>query len=259
MPIKVVSRVIAVLVILCGGLITTGQQASASSIDYTQWEQVLNTFVSDDGFVNYESLKQQRGGLDSFINTQIKAADISQLGNDEQMAFWINAYNALTLQLIIDHYPLRFGGIRTINWGRPWDIKMTAAGQSLTLGEIEHEILRKWDPIDARIHFAINCASISCPKLQKTHFDPARLDEQLDQAAVEFVNDPERNRLDRAKNVFYHSAIFDWFEEDFLATHPDILSYIIPYMNKSDRAYVQPNLDQIKVKKLKYDWGLNNQ
>lgn len=234
-------------------------QPSTKSIDYTDWEQILNTYVSDAGLVDYKGIKANRAALDTFIRKNIESADISQLSKDEQMAFWINSYNALTVRLIVDHYPLKFGGIRTINWGRPWSIKMKVAGQQLTLGDIEHEILRKWDPIDPRIHFAINCASGGCPKIINTHYNPDTLDKQLDQVTREFANNAQKNRLDRKKNILYHSAIFSWFEEDFLATHSGILDYIVDYINPEDRDYLKKKAQRIKLKELKYDWGLNQQ
>jgi len=235
------------------------REACAEMIDYEIWNKVLNSYVNSEGRVNYDGLKDNRAGLDEFIISQIENADINNLSKNEQKAFWINAYNALTLRLIIDHYPLKFGGIRTINWGRPWDMKMKVANRTLTLGQIEHEILRKWDPMDPRIHFAINCASISCPSILNTHFDSNKLDEQLDYAARIFVNDSQKNYLDRSTKTFHHSAILNWFEEDFLSNHPDKLSYIFEYLNENDQQFILVNKDIIKLKKIKYDWGLNKQ
>lgn len=234
-------------------------KAYAAMINYEKWEKVLNTYVNSEGRVNYDGLKANRSDLDDFITSQVERADLKALSKDEQKAFWINAYNALTMRLIVDHYPMKFGGIRTINWGKPWDIKMKVAGQNLTLGDIEHKILRKWDPIDPRIHFAINCASIGCPSILNTHFDPNKLDEQLDFAARNFVNDSQKNRIDQSKNIFYHSAIFSWFEEDFLSNQPDKLSYILKYLKENDKQFVLANKNKIKLKENKYDWGLNKQ
>ena len=248
------------LIFALGALASTAQaQSPNQSVNYTDWETVLKTYVSPDGLVDYKGIKANRAVLDRFIQQNIENADISQLSTDEQMAFWINSYNALTIRLIVDHYPLKFGGIRTINWGRPWSIKMKVAGQQLTLGDIEHEILRKWNPIDPRIHFAINCASGGCPKIINTHYNPAKLNQQLDQVTKDFVNNASKNRLDRKKNILYHSAIFSWFEEDFVATHPGIKEYITDYINSEDAQYIKQNSKRIKLKELKYEWGLNQQ
>ncbi len=223
-------------------------------VDYNIWNNVLRTYVNDEGLVNYDGLKANRGKLDQFV-AQVKTANIDSLSSNEKKTFWINAYNALTLNLIVDNYPLKFGGIRTINWGRPWSIKMKVANQDLTLGEIEHEILRKWDPIDPRIHFAINCASIGCPKLPNKPFYPETLDEQLEFEAKRFINDKEKIRLDKTTNILHFSAILDWFKDDFLVVEEDILSYIKRYLNEEDVNYLESH--EVTLKASKYDWGLN--
>ena len=256
LPVAVTSRMIS----LAAGMIFSTAlvvPAWATAVDYALFEKVLKTYVNGDGKVDYAGLKENIGPLDGFLREQVEEADISALSDNAQKAFWINAYNALTLRLIVGRYPLRYGGIRSINWGRPWSVKMKAAGKTLTLGDIEHEILRKWDPIDPRIHFAINCASIGCPKLPDASFDPARLDEQLDREARRFINDPEKVRLNREKNILYHSAIFDWFEEDFLAVAPALTDYILKYLNEKDKAYILEHRDAVELKALSYDWGLN--
>ncbi|MBZ0165358.1 MAG: DUF547 domain-containing protein [Candidatus Omnitrophica bacterium] len=254
---KLIGRYVLMLVSLFCLPLTITNTALAANIDYTAWENVLNTYVNDQGRVDYQGLKANRALLDGFIQRQIENADIGALNDNEQKAFWINAYNALTLRLIIDNYPLRFGGIRTINWGRPWSITMKAAGRELSLGDIEHDILRKWDPIDPRIHFAINCASGGCPVLPNTHFDPAKLDQQLTSVSQQFMNNREKVRLDRSKNILYHSEILKWFEEDFLAVAPDLLAYIRKYINDDDKKYLENN--KVRTTTLKYDWGLNAQ
>lgn len=239
--------------------ILIGQTAlveAAKPIKYDQWNSILQKYVNEDGLVDYAGLKANRGEFDQFIK-QIEEADITSMSKDAQKTFWINAYNALTIKLIIDRYPLKFGGIRTINFGRPWSVKMKATKNKLTLGDIEHEILRKWDPIDPRIHFAINCASIGCPLLRNTTFEPKKINLQLDYEAKRFINDPRKVRLDRSKNILYYSAIFKWFKEDFLVEDKDLVSYIKRYINQSDREYLDEN--KVKLKTLKYGWGLNKQ
>jgi len=223
---------------------------------YELWAKVLKEYVNDQGLVDYARLQKNRADLDAVIN-QFKNTNVENMTKTEQKAFWINAYNALTMQLIVDKYPLKLGGIRTINWGRPWSIKMRVAHQDLTLGDIEHNILRKWDPPDPRVHFALNCASIGCPKLPKQPFDPQRLDEQLDFETRRFMSDPEKVNLNKASNVLYHSDLLNWYEDDFLVAAEDKLSYIKKYLNEEDRAYLDTH--KVTLKKIKYDWGLNDQ
>jgi len=176
---------------------------------------------------------------------------------NEKKAFWINAYNALTLRLIVDKYPLILGGIRTINWGQPWDIKLKAANLDISLGEIEHNILRKWDPADPRIHFVLNCASLGCPKLPTKPFDPQHLDQQLHYETRRFINDHEKIRLDKRANILYYSELFIWYREDFLVVSNNILEYIQKYLNDADKAFL--GSQDVELKKIKYDWGLNKQ
>jgi len=223
---------------------------------YNVWAKVLHEYVNDQGRVDYEGLMKNRVDLDAFID-QAQNTDISEMSPNQQKAFWINTYNALTMQLIVDKYPLKLGGIRTINWGRPWSIKMRVAHRDLTLGDIEHNILRKWDPPDPRVHFALNCASIGCPKLPVQVFDPQKLDEQLDFETRRFMNDPQKISLDRQNNILYYSELFNWYEDDFLIVANDKLSYIKRYLNDEDRAYLDDH--EVALQIIKYDWGLNKQ
>lgn len=244
--------------IMMGASLNLGAQevSSFGQQEYQKWAKVLREHVDDQGRVNYDKLKENRSDLNAFIE-KVQNTDIDKMSNMEQKAFWINAYNALTMQLIVDKYPLKLGGIRTINWGRPWSIKMRVARQDLTLGDIEHGILRKWDPPDPRVHFALNCASIGCPKLPVQVFDPQKLDEQLDFETRRFMNDPQKISLDRQNNILYYSELFNWYEDDFRIVADDKLSYIKRYLNEEDRAYL--NAHEVTLKIIKYDWGLNKQ
>lgn len=246
---------IAIIILMCLSFMVSAEQpVQAAPIDYSGYEKILNKDVDENGRVNYKAILADHSALDIFITTQIENADIADFTDDEKKAFWINAYNALTLKLIVDNYPPPLGQIRGINWGRPWSVKMRAAGREITLNKIEHEILRKWDPIDPRIHFAINCASIGCPKLPNTHFAPETLNQQLDQEAFKFMNDPQKVYI--KKDVLYYSAILKWFKEDFIATHGNIKEYILEY---TETHKVQDVLKTRKLKTIKYDWGLNKQ
>jgi len=258
MPLKIISKLLLVGCLALGVVITPRYVLAQEQprIDYSDWAKVLKTYNNDEGKVDYEALHANRGQLDKFID-RIETAAIDQLSRNGQKAFWINAYNALTLRLIIDHFPLKFGGIRTINWGQPWNVKLKAAGRELTLGEIEHEVLRKWEPADPRIHFAINCASIGCPRLPDKPFTPDHLDQQLHAETIRFINDTEKVRIDREEKVLYLSAIFKWFREDFLAVKDSLTEYVKNYLGEEDKAYLENN--DVSVRFLSYDWGLNEQ
>ena len=235
------------------GIFTFLSPAEAGEqIDYTLWNQVLQNYVNDQGLVDYEGLKGHPQALNAFVQ-QVQNADLDSLTDSEEKAFWINAYNAITLSVVVDKYPVK--GIRWINFGLVWEIGRPVAGTKKSLGEIEHDILRPLG--DPRIHFAINCASIGCPLLSDMPFYPETLDEQLEEAAGKFINNPEKVRLDKTSNTLYYSAIFDWFEDDFLVVENSLLDYIKKYINPEDKAYLDKH--DIAIKVLEYDWGLNKQ
>ncbi len=221
-------------------------------VDYTLWGKVLRNHVNDQGRVDYSGLKANMGGLNQFIQ-QVENADITSLSAVEQKTFWINAYNALTLKVVADNYPVK--SIRGINLGLVWKMGRKVAGGKKSLGDIEHKILRPLG--DPRIHFAINCASIGCPKLPNKPFYVETLNEQLDYETRRFVNDSEKISLDKTQNILHHSAILEWFEEDFLVVAPNILGYIAKYINEEDRMYLESN--EVTVQAMKYDWGINKQ
>ncbi|VAW16334.1 Uncharacterized protein DUF547 [hydrothermal vent metagenome] len=223
-------------------------------VNYSLWADVLEKYVDRNGLVNYMQLQLNRLKLDKFVE-QVKEADISNLSAQEQKAFWINGYNALTVTLILDNYPLKFGGIRTINWGRPWDLPMRVAGRELTLGTIEHKILRPLG--DPRVHFALNCASIGCPKLPQTPFYPENLDERLELEAKRFINDPDKVYFDQRKDILFYSDLLNWYEEDFLLVASSKLEYIMRYLDDDKKKLMNSN--SLKLKKIKYDWALNKQ
>ena len=247
-------KYILVLVLSINIVLVVG--SSYANVDYTLWDRVLKTYVDNKGLVDYRGLKNNDVDLKQFIEI-IENTNVDELDKEEQKSFWINVYNALTMNLILDKYPLKIGGIRTINWGRPWDITMKVGMKALTLGDIEHKILRKWVPLDERIHFAINCASLSCPKLLQSPFYPKNLDEQLEQEAKRFILDQQNVYLDKKGGTLYYSAILKWFEDDFTIDHGSILDYISGYLNQEDQSYL--NNHGVKLKVFKYNWGLNKQ
>lgn len=228
-------------------------ESTKGAVDYSLYAQVLDAYVNGDGRVDYRGLKADMEKLNAFVR-QVEEADISAWTPVEQKAFWINAYNAITLKTVADAYPVK--GIRRINFGLVWEIPRRAAGQRLSLGHIEHKVLRPLG--DPRIHFAINCASIGCPKLPNKPFYPDTLDARLDEEARRFINDGAKVRMDKDQNVLYLSSIFHWFNKDFLVAAGNFKEYILPYIVKEEDAqYLKSN--DMKIKFLDYDWGLNAQ
>lgn len=168
------------------------------------------------------------------------------------MALYINAYNAYTIKLILENYPV--DSIKDIGpWLKgPWKIRFTkVGGQALTLDEIEHDILRPRFK-DARVHFAVNCASKSCPPLIAEPYEGSTLEEQLDATARAFINDPAENRLEG--NTLYVSKIFKWFKEDF---DGDVVGFFLKYAEGGLKDRLLATKDHIRIKYLGYDWALN--
>lgn len=234
---------------------------STATIDHETWADFLARYVetADDGInrIAYQRVTAaDRAALAAYV-AQLAARPISSYGRAEQMAYWINLYNALTVRVVLEHYPV--DSIRDIDISPglftdgPWASKLIEVeGEPLSLDDIEHRILR---PIwaDPRIHYAVNCASIGCPNLQPEPFRAATLDRQLDQAAAEFINHP------RAASVMGGqlkvSSIYRWFESDFGGTDRDVIAHL--------KAYAAPplamQLDRFsRIDQDGYDWRLND-
>jgi len=240
---------------------TAHDPASTAKIDHSLWTQVLERCLvtGSDGInrVDYKkTTADDVGQLDSYL-ASLAATSISSHSRPEQMAYWINLYNALTVKVILDHYPL--DSIRDIDISPglfsdgPWGKKlMTIEQETVSLDDIEHQILRPiWQ--DARIHYAVNCASIGCPNLQPVPFEAALLDRQLDDAAIEFVNHSRAVRIDDGRATI--SSIYNWFEEDFGGNDQGVIAHL--------KAFAEPGL-AMKLEGLSniydddYDWRLND-
>ena len=244
------------------------QVARGEPFTYDDYASVLATYVNSEGEVDYATLKENRDALDRF-NADLGALDRATYESwteSQQIAFWINAYNSLTLQAIIDNYPVE--SIRDISgvWTR---LNFTVLGEAMTLDHIEHGILRK-DFNEPRIHMGLVCASIGCPLLRAEPFVGDRLATQLDEQTVEFLSYARNFRLDRDSGEVLISSIFKWFGEDWKTTYGTeekfegfndekraVLNFIAEYVDEGDRSYMTEG--EYKLKYLDYDWGLNNQ
>ena len=223
----------------------------AAGVDHSLFAALLDRHV-DQGVVDYQSFQKDEADLDRYLE-MLAAVDPAGLSKNERFAFYTNAYNAWTIKLILSRYPdIRsikdFGGL----FSSPWKKKIARIdGKVLTLDYIEHEILRKQFK-DPRVHFAVNCASKGCPPLQGEPFTGERLDEQLNRAAVQFINTPRFNRLEG--DILWVSRIFDWFGEDF---DQDVLGTFIRYAEPQFKSELERNRARIKIRHLDYDWSLN--
>jgi hypothetical protein len=221
--------------ILCT-LVVNGQKNK-----HERWNQQLQKFVNQQGQVDYKGWMTEKSNLDAYIKTLEKMPPLETASKEAQLAYWINAYNALTIKLILAHYPLT--SIRDID--DPWETNcFEVKGKNYTLGAIEHEVLRKMK--EPRIHFAINCASVSCPQLQNEAYSEKQLETQLKKATERFLSDPSKNKLSASKLEL--SRIFLWFGNDF-GTKSERLEFISNYSGLK--------LHHPKIEYLPYDWNLN--
>ena len=223
----------------------------AAEVDHALYASLLDRHV-DQGVVDYQGFQQDEADLDRYLDV-LAAVDPGALSEDARFAFYANAYNAWTIKLILSRYP----DIRSIKdlgslFSSPWKKKIARIdGALLTLDQIEHDILRKQFK-DPRVHFAVNCASKSCPPLQGAPFVGERLDDQLNRAAAAFINNPHFNRLEG--DTLWVSKIFDWFGEDF---DQEIVGHFIRYAKPQLKARLESSRDRIKIRYLDYDWSLN--
>ncbi len=209
---------------------------------HASWNVLLQQYVDVDGNVDYRSWKKNQTDLDKYIQLLEKTPPANYWDKNDSLAYFINAYNAVTVKLILDNYPLK--SIRDIK--DPWDSKsLNLPNNRLTLNDIEHKVLRKMD--DPRIHFAINCASASCPQLSNEAFRASKVQKQLEEATVLFINDTSKNQISE-KNIGL-SKIFLWFSKDF-GSKKERISFIQKYSQK-------PFKDNAKIKYQEYDWSLN--
>ncbi|WP_339882193.1 DUF547 domain-containing protein [Polaribacter vadi] len=230
--------------IILVAIFTLSQGNAQTSI----YNDLLQKHVTKDGIVDYKSFKADEAKLDSYISYLEKTTPASSWSENKQKAFWINAYNAYTIKLILENYPLK--SIMDIKQDEKtaWKISFAkVGGKSYTLDYIEHEILRK-NLFDPRIHVGVNCASISCPKLGNIAFTEENIDANLEKLMKEFINDSSRNKI--TNNKVQISSIFDWFKEDLTKN-----GSIIDYLNKYSNTEINPNA---KISYLKYVWSLNN-
>ena len=221
-------------------------------VDHSIFAELLDRHVHK-GQVNYDGFKQEEAKLDRYL-AQLGAVDPQTLAQNEQFAYYANAYNAWTVKVILSKYP-KIDSIKELgifNTG-PWKKKIVRLnGQSLSLDNIEHDIMRPRFK-DPRVHFAINCAAHSCPPLRSEPYIGSRLDAQLDDATITFINNPDRNYLEG--NTLYVSKIFKWFAEDF---NDDPYSFVLRYAEGSFKRELSTRGAGVKVKYLPYDWSLNN-
>lgn len=212
-------------------------------VNYDLWGVLLKKNVSPKGIVDYKGFKKDSDKFNEFLRQLSRVKINTSWTKSDKMAFWINVYNAYTVKLVVNHYPV--SSIKEID--KPWKQKFFGIdGKVMSLSQVEHEILRNYG--DPRIHFAINCASASCPRLIQVPFKAGNLERLLERQTKEFINDSFHNTITGyTVNV---SNIFDWYKKDFKEDSGTVVNFINKYSNV--------NIRNQKVKGYKpYDWSIN--
>lgn len=248
---------------------STPSAGTAKTVDHSAWDNLLAKYViaSEDGVNRVDYTGWQGAGhkpLKSYVSS-LQAIDPRTLGRAEQFAYWANLYNAKTIDIVLDSYPVDSireisidGGLfgflkKSVGAGGPWKAKiLQVAGQELSLDDIEHNILR---PIfkDPRVHYAVNCASFGCPNLAREALTGAKLDGQLDAGAKAYINHPRGFSVEGGK--VKASSIYQWFQADFGGTEAGVLAHARKYANDALKAKLD---GKTGIESYGYDWSLNN-
>jgi hypothetical protein len=219
------------------------------------WDKLLQTYVKD-GKVSYSDWKKNSEdikALDNYI-AALGTASIADYTRKEKLAFWINAYNSFTIKLIFNHFPVK--SIRDIK--NPWKQQVwTAAGEKLSLDDIEHKKLRA-ELKEPRIHFAIVCASIGCPDLDNRAFKAETVDKHLNSRTQLFFKLKKNFYIEGKKGAvnISVSSILKWFTEDFGKNQKERIAFMLKYLDKG-RADIIKGAKEVKIKHIEYDWSLN--
>lgn len=242
--------------------VAAAERIPADEIDHSTWNTLLSEYVDGHGMVDYAGWQANPAdvqALDSYLGHLSAASFSRQTDATVRLAFWINAYNAVTIKGILREYPttsIRNHTARLFGYNIWKDLKLMVDGRAYSLKEIENDVLRKFG--EPRIHFAIVCASIGCPKLLNQAYTPDRIDEQLTTNALAFFSDPTKFRYDASRRSIAISPILSWFAEDFGKNRAEQLQGIAPYL-PDPAARQLAERGELAVRYLDYDWGLNDQ
>ena len=219
---------------------------------HNSWTELLQQNVGSTGFIQYGGFVKDSVLLNQYCQLLSDCPPNTSWSEEEKLSYWINVYNAFTVKLVVDHYPVK--SIKDIKKGIPfinsvWEMKFfEIGGKEMNLSEVEHDILRE-EFTEPRIHFAIVCASKSCPQLLNEAYEAEKLEQQLNEQAINFLNDPAKNEIEVEEIRI--SSIFKWFKKDF--SKDGTLQEFVRKYSKSD---IRPDA---KIKYLEYDWSLNGE
>ncbi len=254
--------------LLAGSPVYVGRKVARSAlrpmdqIDHSPWDRLLKKYVDTDGYVDYRSWHASaadRRALQSYLASLSQADPTRRVSRDAGLAFWINAYNALTVEGILREYPttsIRNHTARLFGYNIWKDLQLYVGGRPYALEYMEHQILRRMR--EPRIHFAIVCASIGCPRLLNEAYVADRLDAQLETNARDFFRRPKNFRYDARSRTFHVSSILKWFASDFGENQAAQLRRIAPWLPTAE-AQRAARENRVSIAYLDYDWKLNDQ
>lgn len=244
-----------------GANVAAAQRVAIEKIDHSAWDALLQKYVDERGFVDYSAWKasaSDQQALDGYLRHLSSASLGGKPSREARLAFWINAYNAATVKGILREYPttsIRNHTAKLIGYNIWKDLVLPVDGKNYSLEQIEHEVLRKMS--EPRIHFAIVCASIGCPRLLNRAYTASELNEQLSTNAKAFFADKSKFTYDTRRRTIQVSPILEWFATDFGASAADQMRTIAPYL-PDDAAKKLAQSGAASVSYLDYDWNLND-
>ncbi len=253
--------VLASPVIPVGANVPANQRLSIDQIDHATWNALLAKYVDANGMVDYATWKAtaaDQQALDAYLAHLSQASLSKPASREGQLAYWINAYNAVTARGILREYPttsIRNHTAKLFGYNIWKDLQLAVDGKQFSLEQIEHEILRKMG--EPRIHFAIVCASIGCPRLLNEAYVADRLDKQLTVNTQSFFADPTKFQYDAAKGTIAVSPILSWFAEDFGANQAEQIRRVATYLPDAAARQLAES-GKARVSYLDYDWGIND-
>lgn len=254
-----------------------GGETKTAPFSDSGYAAALARYVDAKGLVYYKGLAADREGLDAYAAAlgRLDPKVFKEWKEKRKIAFWLNAYNALTLEAILAHYPIKASGLSALRFPKSsirqipgvWNkLKFKVMGREMTLDDIEHQELRaRFD--EPRIHLALVCAAHGCPALRSAPYAAAKLDEQFDDQARRFLADPQKFRIDRKKGRVGISPIFKWYGKDFVKSFAAgkkfagspveraVFNFMSGHLDAKDRAYLSAG--KYAVEYLDYDWSLN--
>jgi hypothetical protein len=248
----------ASLIVVVTATLSFVHTVTAATFDHSLFNAILGKYVDDKGLIDYNGIARDRNFYAYMAS--LKNAEVQALTRDGQLAFWINAYNAITIEKVIRWKPKK--SVRETIIPGVWistkfftTRENVVAGKKMSQDDIENDILRKQFR-DPRIHFAIICASMGCPPIPKFAYTGEMVQSQLESETRKYLNSPRGTRIDRAENTLYISKVFDWFGDDFIKAAGSVMNFVKPYLDDETLVFLNRNP---KIDYIEYNWALNAQ